>query len=155
MQPLAGTNTLLLVEDDPLYAEFLLSSIAKTALPFTLKHVSTLDQALSYVRGDSPYADRLLHPMPAVVLLDINLGGNSGFPLLRWLQEHGQLENEKIRVVMLTASDRAEDIHQGLKFGALSYVLKSPLPDSVINLLARLASRDTPHTQANMRPRTP
>jgi DNA-binding response OmpR family regulator len=77
--------------------------------------------------------------MPAVILLDINLAPGSGFPILRWLRDHGHLADEKIRVVMLTSSDRTEDVQQALKLGALSYLVKSPFPDTVTKLLAKFA----------------
>jgi CheY-like chemotaxis protein len=132
---LTPQTTLLFIDDDPIYAEFLISSLAKAGLPFSIRHLSSLDQALAYVRGDEPYKDRSLHPIPAVVLLDINLSARSGFPVLSWLRDNGCLENEKVRVVMLTSSDRSADIQQALKLGALSYLVKSPFPGSLIQLL--------------------
>ena len=146
MKPLALAHgkTVLLVEDDPIYAEFLVSSIAKSKLLFTVTHLATLDQALAFLRGDAPWSDRRLHPIPAVVLLDLTLGAANGFPVLRWLQEQGELQNEKTRVVMLTASDRSADIQQALDLGALSYLVKSPFADSVLQLLAKFAITDSP-----------
>jgi DNA-binding response OmpR family regulator len=141
MQPLTDRKTLLLVEDDPVYAEFIISSLAKSGLPFNPRHIPTLDQALAYLRGEAPYHDRTAYPMPAVVLLDIILSAGSGFPILRWLQEHGKRDKEQTRVVMLTASNRSRDIQQALELGALSYLVKSPLADNVTSLLAKFAVR--------------
>ena len=138
MEPASKTKALLLVEDDPVYAQFILSVIEKSGLPLKLFHVANLEQGLAYVQGDEPYADRAAYPMPAIVLLDIILGTDSGFPLLRWLREHGHLAHEQIRVVMLTASSGTENVQEALRLGALSYVVKSPSAENVLNLLAKL-----------------
>lgn len=134
-------KTVLFVEDDPIYAGFALSSIAKAGLPFAIQHVRSTDEALIYLRGEPPYSNRAMYPMPAVVLLDIMLTGQLGFPVLSWLRDHGHLDHEKTRVVMLTASDRAPDVQQALKLGALSYLVKSPFPENLIKLLGKFSIR--------------
>src|SRR5436190_1659617 len=101
MSASAARRTVLMVEDDPVYAEFVISSVGRAGLPFEVRHVSSVDDALAYVRGEGVYEDRAAHPMPEIVLLDINLGQKRGFPVLRWLRENGYLEEEKVRVVML------------------------------------------------------
>ena len=136
---LADRKTVLLVEDDPIYAEFVISSVREAALPFKVRHVKDLEEALAYVRGDPPFADRVGCPMPAIVLLDLALSGTSGFPVLRWLQENGKLQNQATRVVIMTGSDRTEDVQQALTLGALSYLVKSPFPGSIIGLLGKFA----------------
>lgn len=128
-------KTILLVEDDPIYAGFVQAAIAQRGLPYNVLHVSTIDSALAYIQGEPPYHDRATHPMPAIVLLDLNLSSASGFPVLRWLQEHGDLKDEKVRVVILTASDHPKDTGEALQFGALSYLVKSPSSESIITLL--------------------
>jgi DNA-binding response OmpR family regulator len=127
----------LIVEDDPIYAEFLRTSISRTGLPLNLLHLATLDQALAYVRGDPPYNDRSAHPMPAIVLLDVVLAQTRGFPVLAFLRDHGHLDDEKTRVIMLAASDRTEDVQEALQLGAISYLVKSPFASTVTNLVRR------------------
>src|SRR5206468_3309869 len=110
----AEQKALLIVEDDPTYAAFISSSLGDARLGLRLHHVSTLNDALAYVRGQPPYTDRAAHPFPAIVLLDINLSHDNGFPVLKFLNDHGYLKDEKTRVIMLTASGRPEDIRQAL-----------------------------------------
>jgi DNA-binding response OmpR family regulator len=130
-------KTLLIVEDDPIYAGFVSSCIADGGLPFNVHHVSTLDAGLGYIKGEAPFSDRTAYPMPAIVLLDLHLSLQHGFPLLRFLRENGYLDNEKMRVIMLTASSRAEDFQEALRLGAASYLLKSPFASTITNLLAK------------------
>lgn len=129
--------TVLFVEDDPIYADFVRSSITTSKLPVRIFHASNLDDALTYLEGKAPHTAR---EFPKVVLLDIGLSKKSGFDVLRWLRQNGHLEREKTRVIMLTASDRMEDRLQALELGALSYLVKSPSAETVIGLLHRFAS---------------
>src|SRR5437899_2032348 len=95
---------LLLIEDDLIYAGFVRSTIKHAQLPFDVHHVTTVPQALEYLSGEPPFNDRTAHPLPAIILLDIVLAAQLGFPVLDWLNEHGLLKSEKVRVIMLTAS---------------------------------------------------
>jgi len=130
-------NLLLIVEDDPIYADFIRSSIMQARLPLSLRHVSTLNEALAYVRGDPPWNDRAAHPMPAIILLDLFLSQELGFPVLAFLRENGHLDNEKVRVIIITASDRPEDLQEALRLGAISYLVKSPISTSVTDLVRK------------------
>jgi CheY-like chemotaxis protein len=132
-------KTILLVEDDPVYAAFVSSSLTAAGLPLQLHHVSTLDAALAYVRGQPPYEDRPTYPMPAIVLLDVILSQQRGFPFLKFLSENGHLENEKIRVIMLTASDDPKHIQEALRLGAISYLIKSPVSSAITQLVTKFA----------------
>src|SRR5947209_1792998 len=132
-------KTLLIIEDDSIYAEFIHSSLSTARLPLNLQRVSNVADALAYLRGEPPYQDRTAHPMPTTILLDINLSHQSGFAVLGFLRDHGHLENEKIRVIMLTASDRSEDLQKALQIGAVSYLIKSPLASTIINIVSKFA----------------
>ena len=127
---------LLVVDDDPIYAEFVCSAIDKAQLPVQTRRVTTLQDGLAYVQGTPPYADRAAHPMPEIVLLDLMLSGAEGFPILKWLGQNGDLKNERVRVVVLTASDNAFHLQQALQLGAVSYLIKSSYPSAITNLVS-------------------
>ena len=60
-----------------------------------------------------------------------------GIPVLTYLRDNGYLADEKIRMVILTASDRPADLSEALNLGAISYLIKSPFSDSLINQVRR------------------
>jgi CheY-like chemotaxis protein len=130
-------RTILLVEDDLTYAEFISAAIAKAKLPFTVAHVTSVTQAFAYLKGEQPYSDRHKYPVPACVLLDLKLAAENSFPVLAWLQANAMLP--RIRVIILTASDHTQDVQQALRLGAASYLLKSNSPSNVTDLLGRFA----------------
>ena len=83
---------------------------------------------------DAPTALRLLREhAPDVAVIDVNLGGTSGFDLLEALRRES-----KIPVVMLTARDAEGDKVLGLDLGADDYVTK---PFSHRELLARVRAQ--------------
>jgi two-component system phosphate regulon response regulator OmpR len=70
--------------------------------------------------------------VPDVVLLDVNLGGEDGISLARWLRER-----HDIGIIMVTAAGEVVDRVVGLEVGADDYVAK---PFDPRELLARLKS---------------
>lgn len=75
--------------------------------------------ALSYLRREGPFetAER-----PSLLLLDINMPRRDGFEVLREVKNDPDLRG--IPVVLLTTSDRGEDIRRAYDSGAASYVVK-------------------------------
>ncbi|MDH4190553.1 MAG: response regulator [Betaproteobacteria bacterium] len=85
--------------------------------------------------GNAAEAFELLAVQPEVVLMDLNMPGESGLEILRrW-----RAEGIDVPVVALTVSESAEDMAQALRGGARGYLLKSMEPDEVIEALLRAA----------------
>ena len=59
-------------------------------------------QAIAYLAGNGPFADRNQHPLPALVLLDLNLPKKSGFDVLSWIRQQPQFSS--LPVVIYTSS---------------------------------------------------
>jgi two-component system, NarL family, invasion response regulator UvrY len=57
---------------------------------------------------------------PDIVLLDLNLGGRSGFELLAEMQRH----RLTTRCIVLSMSAQPRDVAEALRMGAIGYVLK-------------------------------
>ena len=79
-------------------------------------------EALDFLFGTGPHAGREHTIRPAVILLDLNLPLLSGLEVLRRLRadERTQL----LPVVILTSSKEEQDLIEGYRLGANSYVRK-------------------------------
>src|SRR5881394_2019582 len=77
--------TILVIEDNANDAFLLRRALAKTNLPYQLRFVSDGQNALNYLEGTAPYADRQTFPLPALVLLDLRMPVLDGFDVLRRL----------------------------------------------------------------------
>ena len=78
---------------------------------------------------------------PALAILDINMPGENGLSLARWLRE----AHPRVGIVMLTTASETVDRIVGLELGADDYV---PKPFEMRELLARVRARAAPHRPA-------
>jgi two-component system response regulator len=76
-------------------------------------------EALDYVHGRHPFADRQL---PHLLLLDIKMPKVDGLAVLREVKNDPQLR--MIPAVVLSSSDRPEDIATAYELGSNSFVTK-------------------------------
>jgi CheY-like chemotaxis protein len=113
---------ILLVDDSE--NDLLLVRIAfhKAGSTCLLHEVPNGEEAIAYLKGESPYDDRTQFPLPAVVLLDINMPMKNGFAVLEWARAQPALKC--LSIIMFTASMRREDVEQAFDLGANSFLVK-------------------------------
>lgn len=87
-----------------------------------LRFVRDGEQAIAYLEGAGGYADRTRHPLPSVLLLDLNMPRKNGFQVLAWIWEQPALRG--LHVYVLSASSQPEDIRRAYELGAKSYLVK-------------------------------
>src|SRR5678816_4089458 len=95
-------STILLAEDNEDDIILMQRAFARARLANPLQVVHDGDEAISYLAGEPPYSDRLSHPFPLMLLLDLHLPKVNGFEVLRWLQAQPGLRD--LIVVVLTSS---------------------------------------------------
>jgi CheY-like chemotaxis protein len=106
----AGYVPLILVVDDDRAVRSMIESIF-------VKHARVM------TAGDGCVArDMILQERPDMILLDDTMPGMSGLRLLDHLKEQGV--SDGLRIVMLTSSDRPQDMVRAYEAGVMDYVLK-------------------------------
>lgn len=128
--------TILLVEDNPDDAELIAYAFDKVGVVNTLVTLADGDVAVEYLGGTGVYADRLLHPLPALILLDLKMPKRSGFEVLDFVR--AQTATRNTTVVVLTSSNQQADIERAYDLGANSYLIKPVSRDKLINLVRSL-----------------
>jgi len=113
---------ILLVEDDRMDIELTLDAFREARLENDIRVAQTGEEALNYLFGREEYADRKRHPLPDVILLDINLPGMSGLEVLKTLKETPLLK--RLPVIILTSSKEERDRAAGYDYGVNSYLVK-------------------------------
>ena len=93
-------------------------------------------EAIAYLRGEGAFADRVKFPLPTVMLLDLNMPRLNGFEVLAWIRQQPGLK--RLRVYVLSASGRAEDIRRCCDLGANAYLLKPGTLDGLTQLAKTL-----------------
>ena len=136
MKNAAKDAAVLYVEDDPTDVMFMRLGFANAGLTVPLHVVDDGQQAIDYLAGAGPYANRAIYPMPGLVLLDLNLTGVSGLDVLRWVCTQPHLQ--ELPVVVLSASTRPDDRFQVQHLGASGYLVKPADMNTLPRLLKPL-----------------
>lgn len=113
---------ILLVEDNPIDVELTKSAFKKAQIRNLLHVVNDGEAALDFVFGRGAHADRLNARPPQLILLDLNLPNKSGLDVLRELKTDRRTQN--IPVIILTVSERDQDINESRQLGAETYIVK-------------------------------
>ena len=125
--------TVLLVDDSKNDLFLTRAAFARAEFKNPLQAVRNGDEAIAYLKGEGPYHDREKFPLPAVMLLDLNMPMKSGFEVLKWVGEQNGLK--RLSIIVLSASTRPEDVEQAFELGANSFLVK---PGTVIELTAMI-----------------
>ena len=96
-------------------------------------------EAIDYLAGNGPFADRNQHPLPALVLLDINLPKKNGFEVLGWIRQQPQYAS--LPVVIYTSSVGLIDKDTAQLLGATDYFVKRSGVSEIAELARSLAER--------------
>lgn len=120
---------ILLAKDNEDYALLLQRAIQTARIAASLQIVHDGKAAVDYLAGAEPYTDRIKHPFPKLVLLDLKMPRLDGFGVLNAVRQ--RLGLTQLPVIVLTHSDNPADIKRAYELGATSYFRK---PDTLEGL---------------------
>ena len=103
-------------EDDIVIIQEVFADMKLTAIIHTVRDG---EAALAYLRREGKYKAARV---PDVVLLDINMPKKNGFEVLEEMKKEPRLQS--LPVIMLTMSQREEDVVRSYTNGACSYIQK-------------------------------
>jgi CheY-like chemotaxis protein len=118
----SGAFSILLVEDSADDALLLQRAFRKLGMEERIQVLPDGEKAVAYLAGEGDYRDRLLYPLPGLMLLDLKLPRRSGFEVLEWLRLQPGLK--RLPVVVLTGSRESSDVDRAADLGANSYLVK-------------------------------
>jgi len=127
-------RTVLLVEDNPDDIDLVRHAFRKAGIAASLQVADDGDKAIAYLGGEGAYADRVLHPQPRLLLLDLKLPRRSGFEVLAWVRANEATKH--LPVVVLTSSEQDADVKRAYEAGANSYLTKPVRRDALVAMLA-------------------
>lgn len=110
---------ILLVEDSETDAELTREALLQGRVRNNVVHVPGGEEALSYLRCESPYEDAV---RPDLILLDLNMPRLDGRDLLKIIRADEDLK--VIPVVVLTTSSHDTDVLETYGLAANSYIVK-------------------------------
>ncbi len=114
------TPDILLVEDNADHAELVIRALEKSGEGKVI-WVRDGEEALEYLSREEQHAPTVGR-LPGLILLDLNLPKVSGLEVLRRVKQNERLRT--IPIVVLTTSDREEEVLKSYELGANSFVMK-------------------------------
>jgi CheY-like chemotaxis protein len=130
------TETILLVDDGEDDRFFMRTACAAAKFPHPLQEVNDGEQAIAYLQGTGKFADRKQFPLPAVVLLDLNMPRKNGFDVLGWVRADPGLR--RLSIIVMSASQREEDIGRAFDLGATAYLVKPGAQPELVEMMTTL-----------------
>ncbi len=129
----------LYVEDEENDVFFMQLHFKDAGLAHPLQVARNGLEAINYLAGAGPFANRTRFPLPCLVLLDLNLPICSGFEVLEWVRRQPQFQ--ALPVVVFTASGHERDKQKATELGATDFITKPANMSRLAELLARIEGR--------------
>ncbi len=118
-------RTILLVEDDQDQVLLAMRALRKHGIVAEVDEVAVArdgEEALDYLFGEGSHAGRDAAITPEFVLLDVKLPKLDGLQVLERMR--GDERTKIVPVILFSSSREHEDVVEGYKLGANSYVAK-------------------------------
>ncbi|MBS1956110.1 MAG: response regulator [Cyanobacteria bacterium SZAS-4] len=121
---------ILLVEDTPSDVRLTQEALKRSGLKYTMSVVNDGVEAMDYLNERKSGGQK----MPDLILLDLNMPRKNGHEVLADVQADKDLS--KIPVVLLTVSQRDEDVQEALKL-KMNYYLAKPVTAQNLTVLVK------------------
>jgi len=129
-------GVILLAEDDPNDVLLIQRAFQRNHVANSVQVVRDGDEAVAYLSGQAPFADRERHPLPVLMLMDLKMPRISGLEVLEWVRQQPGLK--RLPIIVLTSSSQSPDINRAYELGANSYLVKPSGFDSLLDLVKNL-----------------
>jgi CheY-like chemotaxis protein len=112
---------ILLVEDDPGHALLIEKNLRRAGISNEIVVLDTGQKAVDYLLKEGTYQDAL-HPLPPLILLDLNLPVLDGYQVLKRIKNDER--TRKIPVIVLTTTDNPHEVSRCYELGCNVYITK-------------------------------
>lgn len=129
----------LLVEDNQADAFIFNDLLLKSRPAYDCKVIGDGDELINYLKSKKPSPGS---PLPDVIFLDLNLPKRDGREVLKELSDLPDFC--KIPVIVLSGSDRKEDIDEVYKAGAKAFITKPLSLTEYENMIAEILNVQFP-----------
>ena len=129
-------HPILIAEDDDNDIFFLERAFKQAQIVNPVYRVTDGEEAIDYLQGAGEYADRVKHPLPYLMLLDLKMPRKNGFEVITWVRmQHGL---KRLPIVVLTSSKEDPDINRAYELGANTYLVKPVKFEGLVEMMRAL-----------------
>ncbi len=128
-----NAQPILLVEDDPNDVFFFKRAAEQAELRNPIQVARDGPEVLDYLSGTKQFAERQKFPIPALVIMDLNLIEMPGLEVLKWIRQ--QSEHSALPVIVLSSSGSDLDVFASYQAGANSFLIKPSDPEQLVEII--------------------
>jgi two-component system response regulator len=114
---------ILLLENDASDAFFFRRALGRLGYRGSVRTVTGMSAARSYLQNDEPYSDREYFARPDLIVCDMKLIASTGNEFLDWIRRQDEFRG--IPIVMLSGSSLPEERTRAMSLGARAFYLKT------------------------------
>lgn len=129
---------ILLAEDDPDDRYLISEAFDESSLPVRLFIVNDGEEMLDYLKHRAKYTDAARWPLPALIVLDLNMPRKDGREVLAEIKTDPHLR--RIPVVVLTTSQAEEDIVRAYDLGVSGFITKPVSFNTLLEIMKSLGN---------------
>jgi CheY-like chemotaxis protein len=129
--------TILLADDDPEDRMLAAEAFRESRLANPLDSVVDGEDLMDYLYRRGKYAHLVGHPLPGLILLDLNMPRKDGREALKEIK--GDPNLRRIPIIVLTTSKAEEDIYRTYDLGVNSFISKPVSFDGLVRVMTTLA----------------
>jgi chemotaxis family two-component system response regulator Rcp1 len=134
MQDSTSQRLILVLQSDLAYGHLIQEVLAENERRPQIVAIAEAPAALAFLRQQGEYANA---PRPDLILLDLDLPGEStGYDLLSAIKTDPNLR--RIPIIVLTLSDRAEDIFNTYAIQGNCYVIRPGDRERLVGIIQRI-----------------
>lgn len=124
-------HTLLIIEDNPDDVELTMLALEQANMEENIVIATDGAEAIDYL-----FSDTTSHPLPDLILLDLQLPKVSGLEVLQRIRSDAK--TKMLPIVILTTSNEEVDRLQGYSLGCNSYIRKPVNYDEFVNVIQQM-----------------
>ena len=126
---------ILLAEDDVNDALLVERALSRAGIHNPIMIVRDGQEAIDYLEGKGPFADRKNFPLPTLALLDIKMPKKNGLEVLEWMRHNGSGGLKLLPVIIMSSSSIQEDVDRAYQLGVNAYLVKPTAFDELVETL--------------------
>lgn len=127
---------ILVAEDSKEDAQLIETALRRAGFSACVNFVPDGYEAVGYLEGCGPYADRSRFPFPSILISDLKMPRMNGLELVKWLRKHPRCH--VLPVILLSGSGLSVDVDNAYKLGANTYFQKPPTFTELTDLMRKL-----------------
>ena len=121
-QMAVGLKSVLVVDNEVEHCGRIRDELRSLNLRNHVHCVSSAAEMIAYLNGFAQFSDREEYPLPAVILVDLNLPLIDGFIVVEWIRSHAGFCH--IPIVVMGPSNQTGALEAAVKVGADAWMTK-------------------------------